>query len=153
MTNGSRDDGMRHRLALWTAMTLYLLVGAGCVLQGVRYLRASQLMPYHVDALGQPWAELDTRVQVVLVGLLKGFGAGSLCVGLALVLLVLFPLRAGKRWALWSTAGISTLYAAALVHVTSFALLPGAVPITVSWTVLVMSAAAALVSLLVRART
>ena len=52
------------------------------MLQGARYLSADVLMDYHLAVLGVHWESLDDNYQVLLLGLLRGFGAGSFCVGL-----------------------------------------------------------------------
>jgi hypothetical protein len=129
------------------SVAIYCLVGLGFMFQGIRYLVAAELMPYHLEVLALPWAEVDASFRQLFLGLLKGFGAGSLTVGLAVVLLALSALRSRTRWALWLTPAISGTYAGALVYVTNYALLPGAIPITVSVTLLVLVALAAFGSL------
>jgi hypothetical protein len=84
--------------------------------------------------LETPWESLGANNQTLLLGLLKGFGAGAFGVGLAIILMSLFPLRAGSSWARWATPVVAMLYTGALVYVTSFALLPGATPVAVSAT-------------------
>ena len=113
---------------------LYSVVGLGYLVQGVRYISAAELMPYHMAVLETPWESLGAEYQTLLLGLLKGFGAGAFGVGLAIILMALFPLRTGSSWARWATPVVAALYTGALVYVTSFALLPGATPIAVSAT-------------------
>jgi hypothetical protein len=113
---------------------LYSFVGLGYLVQGVKYFSAAELMPYHMAVLETPWESLGVEYQTLLLGLLKGFGAGAIGVGLAIILMALFPLRAGSSWARWATPVVAALYTGALVYVTSFALLPGATPIAVSAT-------------------
>ena len=98
------------------------------MVQGVRYISASQLMPYHTAVIDVPWDSLGTDYQILFLGLLKGFGAGSFCVGLAITILALIGFRTGSAWTHWVTPVIAATYTAALVYVTSFALLPGAAP-------------------------
>lgn len=113
---------------------LYSFVGLGYLVQGVKYFSAAELMPYHMAVLETPWESLGAEYQTLLLGLLKGFGAGAFGVGLAIILMALFPLRTGSSWARWATPVVAVLYTGALVYVTSFALLPGASPIAVSAT-------------------
>lgn len=115
-------------------VALYSLVGLGYLVQGIRYFSAAELMPYHMAVLKIPWESLDAVYQTLFLGLLKGFGAGAFGVGLAIILMALFPLRTGSSWARWATPVVAALYTGALVYVTSFALLPGAAPIAVSST-------------------
>ena len=115
-------------------VALYSIVGLGFLVQGVRYISPAELMPYHLAVIETPWVSLGESYQTLFLGLLKGFGAGSFGVGLAIILMALFPLRAGSSWARWATPVVAALYTGALVYVTSFALLPGATPIAVTAT-------------------
>jgi hypothetical protein len=103
-------------------------------------------MPYHSAVIETPWEGLSTSYQKLFLGLLKGFGAGSLCVGLAILLLALVPFRAGSNWARWATPAVAATYTAALVYVTHLALLPGATPIAVTAALLGLVIAAAVSS-------
>jgi hypothetical protein len=115
-------------------VALYCIVGLGYLMQGVRYFVAAELMPYHMAVLDSQWSTLGGDYQTLFLGLLKGFGAGAFGVGLAILLMALFPLRMGSSWARWATPVVAVLYTGALVYVTSFALLPGATPIAVAST-------------------
>jgi hypothetical protein len=131
-------------------LVLYTLVGLVLVVQGIRYLSATELMPYHCAVIQTPWATLSTSYQTLFLGLLKGFGAGSFGVGLAILLLAFIPLRTGSSWARLATPAIAATYTAALVYVTNFALLPGAAPIAVTITLLCFVIVAAVSSFLSR---
>ena len=115
-------------------VALYFIVGLGYLVQGVRYIGAAELMPYHMAVLEVPWESLGADYQTLFLGLLKGFGAGAFGVGLAIILMALFPFRTGSSWARWATPVVAAPYTGAMVYVTSFALLPGATPIAVSST-------------------
>ena len=127
-------------------MLLYCVVGLGLLVQGVRYLSAAELMPYHLAVVEAPWERLSASHQTLFLGLLKGFGAGSFCVGLAIILLTLIPFRTDRSWARWATPAVAATYTATLVYVTIFALLPGATPIAVTITLLALVAVAAVCS-------
>ena len=90
---------VRDVVATLLPIILYCFVGLGLLVQGVRYLDATELMPYHSAVLETPWQGLSASHQTLFLGLLKGFGAGSFCVGLAIILLALVPFRAGSTWA------------------------------------------------------
>lgn len=138
-----RESGL-HRLA----MLLYAGVGMALMIQGIRYLAGNTLMPYHLAVIDTAWEGLDRSNQTLFLGLLKGFGAGALCAGLAILLLALIPLRDGSGWALWMTPAVAATYTGALVYVTRFALLPGATPIIVTTVLLALVAVAAACSLI-----
>lgn len=125
---------------------LYCFVGLGLMIQGIRYVGSSELMPYHSAVIDTRWEALSESYQTLLLGLLKGFGAGSFCVGLAIVVLALIPFRMGTQWARWATPVVAATYTAALVYVTSFALLPGATPVIVTTVLLSLVVIAAVCS-------
>jgi hypothetical protein len=126
------------------AVTAYCIVGVGLAAQGLRYFVASQYMHYHADVIQEQWTELKPNEQRLMLGLLKGFGAGMLCLGLTLAFVALGPFRDGAYMAHWFLAVSAISYTALLVHITRFALLPGAAPIVVTKTMCGLSIAAAL---------
>ena len=79
-----------------------------------------------------PRQDCSPMIKQVFLGLLKGFGAGSLSTGVAVTLLALYPLRLKQGWAYLVTPLVSASFIVALTYVTTFALLPGAVPIVIS---------------------
>jgi hypothetical protein len=128
------------------AVTAYSVVGLGLAAQGLRYLVASQFMHYHADVVQEHWSELKPTEQRLMLGLLKGFGAGMFCLGLTTVFVALGPLRDGAYMAHWFLAFLAISYTALLVHVTRFALLPHAAPIAVTTIMCALSVAAAIAS-------
>jgi hypothetical protein len=128
------------------AVAAYCFVGVGLAAQGVRYLVASQFMHYHADVIKEHWSQLKPNEQRLMLGLLKGFGAGMLGLGLTLVFVALGPLRDGAYMAHWFLAVFAIGYTALLVHITRFALLPNAAPIAVTTIMCGLSIAAAIAS-------
>jgi hypothetical protein len=137
---------VRKLLTGYLPVFLYCFVGLGLMVQGVRYLSASQLMPYHSAVIETPWNSLGADYQILFLGLLKGFGAGSFCVGLVITVLAFIGFRTSSAWTRWVIPVIGATYTGALVYVTSFALLPGATPITVTTTLLLLVMVAAVSS-------
>ena len=146
MPSGPAVSRARKVVTTHLPIVLYCLVGLALLVQGLRYIVATELMPYHSGVIETPWESLSASYQTLFLGLLKGFGAGSLCVGLTIILLALIPFRAGINWARWATPAVAATYTAALFYVTSFALLPGATPIAVTATLLALVIAAAVSS-------
>ena len=136
MSDSSKVGPTRRFLGFHLPIFLYCLVGAALLAQGVRYIGATAFMPYHSEVIATPWDSLNQSHQTLILGLLKGFGAGSFCVGLAIILMTLFSFRGGSNWSRWAIPVVAATYTAALVYVTKFALLPGATPIAVSFTLL-----------------
>jgi hypothetical protein len=128
------------------AVAAYSLVGLGLAAQGLRYLVASEYMHYHADVVQERWSELAPAEQRLMLGLLKGFGAGMFCLGLSTVFVALGPLRDGAYLAHWFLGFLAISYTALLMHITRFALLPHAAPIAVTTTMCLLSIAAAIAS-------
>jgi hypothetical protein len=130
------------------AVFAYSLVGAGLAAQGLRYLIALQFMHYHEEVLRERWSQLQPGEQRLMLGLLKGFGAGMFCVGLTTVFVAVGPLRDGLYRAHWFEAALTVVYTAMLVHITRLALLPKAAPIAVTTAMLALSIAASIACLM-----
>jgi hypothetical protein len=94
VSQGSRVPD-RHRVAtlLYAAMAVVSLVLGGI------YLFRDSFMPYHAAALGKDWGELDPATQALLKALMELAAGGWLALGALLLLLVVFPIRRGERWA------------------------------------------------------
>lgn len=69
------------------ALLLYAFVGLGFTSLGVVYLATDEFMAYHADAVGSSWAQLDAGLQGLLLGLIRGLGAGAFSCGVALIAL------------------------------------------------------------------
>lgn len=132
MPNVPKNNRVRKLFASRLPIFLYCLVGVALLIQGVRYLTATKLMTYHLAVIATPWEGLSIGRQTMVLGLLKGFGAGLFCVGMVIILLTLIPFRAGSNWSRWATPVIAATYTGLLVYVTNLALLPGATPIAVT---------------------
>jgi hypothetical protein len=74
-------------------------------------------MPYHGAALNSEWAELPRHHQAFLLGVIKGMGAGSVAVTLALFILLVVPFRRGETWPRWAVP----LIGAAFTSLTAYA--------------------------------
>jgi|KBSMisStandDraft_5_1062788.scaffolds.fasta_scaffold160067_2 hypothetical protein len=131
------------------AVAAYCLVGAGLMAQGLRYLVAGQFMHYHADVIKERWNQLPVAEQRLMLGLLKGFGAGMFCLGIAIIFIAIEPLPRGAMMVHWFLAVISITYTVMLHRITKAALLPGAAPITVTTVMSSLCVAASLVSVYV----
>jgi ABC-type polysaccharide/polyol phosphate export permease len=80
---------------------------------GARYVLTREFMPYHATVLGRPWSQLEPRLQIIILGMLKVAGGGLLGYGFALLWLLL-PLHRGEVWAAWAAL---TMSAAALAPI------------------------------------
>ncbi|MBL9130570.1 MAG: hypothetical protein JNG86_05185 [Verrucomicrobiaceae bacterium] len=73
---------------------------------GLVYVTASKPMPYHEEALGIEWSQVQPGSQAVLRTLLNGYGSTHLAVGLALAVLLWALLRRGLSWARWAILAV-----------------------------------------------
>ena len=92
----------RNRVA-FVCIAIPALVELGL---GVAYFTASEVMSYHQEALGVGWSQLEPGVRTLLLTLLNGYGSAHFAVGIALIALLLFPLRRGQAWARWAVLAI-----------------------------------------------
>jgi hypothetical protein len=68
----------------------------------LRYLTATEFMPYHAVVSGQVWSALSSGTQTIIVGMLRIIGGGFLGCGIALAALS-FGIAKGQRWASWAS--------------------------------------------------
>lgn len=107
---------------LLAASVCYGLAALVSMVFGAAYLVRSQFMPYHEEAIGLPWQQLDQRLQTLLLALMRTTGGGLLMGGISLAILLLIPFRAGEPWARFAipamglVGGLPTLYATILVR-------------------------------------
>lgn len=112
----------------------YGLVALILILFGSIYLLKNQFMPYHCEAVGYSWSELEPNVRVLIIALMRATGGGFLATGLAIFILLMIPLRSGNIWASYAIGAIAvchstvTLYATLLVKTKT----PGKPPVGLS---------------------
>lgn len=104
-------------MALNIQLTLVLLAALISLAFGVRYFTSKGYMPYHAVVAGKAWAEVDPRMQTVILGLFKIAAAGFCTYGVSLLWLLL-PLRAGAVWASWAVLTLTVIEVAPSLYVT-----------------------------------
>ncbi len=88
----------------------YAVPTVGLLLQGLLYLTTQSFMPYHADALALTWDQLPPHHQGFWLGVIRGMGAGSFTVALALLLMLVIPFRRGDRWPYWAVPLIGVVF-------------------------------------------
>jgi hypothetical protein len=73
-------------------------------------------MPYHLEVVGRNWNDLDPRLQIMLLELLKLGGMGQLSQGITLGILTLIPFKRGQRWAYWAIPIIGFIYGTPIAY-------------------------------------
>ena len=92
---------VRDRIALvCVGVPALVEVGLGAI-----YLLASDVMPYHREAMGTDAAALGAGTRALLLTLLNGYGSAHLATGIALLALML-PLARGEAWARWAILAV-----------------------------------------------
>jgi hypothetical protein len=66
------------------ATCLYAFVGIISLVMALKSLRATKFLPFHEAAAAQPWSELGTGLQAVILSLLRLSGMGFLIVAVQL---------------------------------------------------------------------
>ena len=112
------------------AAACYGIVALTSVAFGALYLVRSSFMPYHREAVGRPWQDLDPRLRALLLGLMRVAGGGLVASGLALAVLLAFPFRDGLAWSRWAlfliglAATLPSLYATVSIRLRTGARTP-----------------------------
>ena len=80
------------------AATFYVINSLVSVTLGGMYLFRGSFMPYHAEALGRRWTEVEPALQTLLKALMEVAGAGWIGIGVATLILVAVPMRRGEPW-------------------------------------------------------
>jgi len=100
------DTSIRKRAA---GLAYGITAVVSLVLGGVYVLKQS-FMPYHADALSSSWGELEAATQVLISALMTVAGGGWFTVGVVILILLAFPFRNDRQWALYALPGIILLF-------------------------------------------
>ena len=79
-------------------------------------------MPYHSDALGKSWNELDNNVRVLIIALMRVVGGGWLATAVATGFMLYFSFLQGESWSAWAimltgcSVAVPTLVATIIVR-------------------------------------
>ena len=92
---------------------LYALVS---ILSGMVFLTRSTFMPFHQEALGKTWEQVDPNVQALLLGLMRSAGGGLMTSGIGVAILLFIPFRAEATWATYSIPAIGLLMALPVLY-------------------------------------
>ncbi len=97
---------LRHKIGFG----LYLLNTIMAIAGGFVYFFSQQMMPYHAQVIGKNWAELDRGIQLIILALMQGLGAGGITLGFICLVVLFIPFRWGERWTNW------TLFLAVIIN-------------------------------------
>ena len=100
------------------SLSLFGLLGIGLIVLGFIYLSAEQFMPYHSQAVAADWADLEPGFRGLILGLIKGLGAGALIAGAATIFMAVASLNKGPRPFLFLMPLVAIGYSTLLGYVT-----------------------------------
>ena len=89
---------LRHKIGFG----IYFFVAIMAIVGGFRYFLSNTMMPYHAQAIGKNWAELDRGIQAIILALMGACGAGAITIGFIVLILLFIPFRRGERWVNWT---------------------------------------------------
>jgi len=98
-TNRKRAAGLSYGI---TALVSLILGGI--------YLLKDSFMPYHAEALSRSWGEVEAVTQVLISALMTVSGGGWFTVGVVILLLLAFPFRNDRTWAVYALPTIILLF-------------------------------------------
>jgi hypothetical protein len=110
------------------AFVVYFL--SAPLLEGLIYLFSTEFLPYHQESIGVALSDLSPNFQVLFLAFLKATGAGMVCVGIAMLIILFIPFRRGDSWARWAISAIGILYYLLATYISLMVLLktPGKPP-------------------------
>lgn len=88
------------------ALALHGLTAVVFLALAVVYMTRTEIMPYHLDALGTTWDAIEPAYQTLFLAFIRGVGGGYLAAAVALFVIVLIPMRRGAAWARWAAPTI-----------------------------------------------
>ena len=104
-----------------TSAVLYLLVAVMTAGMGITFITAAEYFPYHQQASGIDWSQVQPGLQLVFLAVFKVCGGGVITLSLSMFLMIIFPfIKYDHRWSFyaipicgvvfWSITLATTLY-------------------------------------------
>ena len=86
---------------------------------GIIYLVKNSFMPYHSDALGVTWNELDAPTRYLVLALMRATSGGFIASAFAMFFLQLKFTSSKLHWIPWVIVILGTILSSCLVYATS----------------------------------
>ena len=68
------------------------------IIGGSVYSLINEFMPYHADAVGMPWQQLNPGIQLLLLACINGAGGLMVIIGVLLLLILRYSFAKGELW-------------------------------------------------------
>lgn len=101
-----RGNKLRKRLAVAS----YGITALVSLILGSIYIFRSSFMPYHADAVSKSWAEVEAANQTLISALMTVAGGGWFAVGVVIVVLLAFPFRNDREWAIYALPALILIF-------------------------------------------
>ncbi len=98
------------------AFVLYMIVAVLSLIFGIRYLFCDTIMPYHQQAIGMTWLELEPGLQSLLNGLIKVAASAFFIVGISSIILLVVPYRRDEVWAKLTVPVIQIIFSLFILY-------------------------------------
>ena len=83
-------------LSITSAICFIIVMLIGLLFAGM-YLFRKKFMPYHADAVGKPWSDLDREVRILIIALMRVVGGGWLASSVAMGIFLYFIFLKGME--------------------------------------------------------
>ena len=87
---------------------------------GIIYLFSPKFMPYHAEAVRMNWSSVDAGFQVLILALMKSYGAATIGMVLSLGALLIKPFREGQYWVKYVIPAICLIFTIPALYVTLY---------------------------------
>ena len=94
----------------------YILVGFYIYVFSIDHLMRSEFLPWHREIVGKSWAEVDSRMQTLIIGYMRAIGGCLFAVGLAYTAILAIPFLEGQAWAAFVLAATGTVAGATALY-------------------------------------
>ena len=91
------------------AFICYLSTMVFAIYVGFMYLLKPKFFTYHEWVLGKKWEELDSKLQTLILALMKGIGGAIIALGVAILAMIFFAFLAGEMWAYYTIPAVSLI--------------------------------------------
>jgi hypothetical protein len=99
-----------YRRRKWAAGLSYGITAIVSLILGGLYTLRRSFMPYHAEALSRSWGEVRAATQVLISALMTVAGGGWFTVGVVILLLLAFPFRNDRHWAVYALPAVILLF-------------------------------------------
>ncbi len=87
-------------------MNIYMIISVACFMLVMlislafasMYLFRKKFMPYHADAVGKKWEELDPEIRILILALMRVISGGWLASSVATGIFLYLYIRIGEAW-------------------------------------------------------